>query len=287
MVVSGGLGKRSDVPIEDDTWVLEMRTLLWRPIRATNFVIEQAATTPTLIPRLLEMCPFITRQSPCAVPTQPVSFSKAAGKTFQPRDALPGPEHNSAPQFPQVTREGMEGSVLLGLEDRVIFFGGRDISSGKMLAKTAVLDLITERWVPVRETMIPAPDGLQEKQPAHLSSLPAYRWAHCGAAWVEYCTTLDMGLARTLSELSRETNGAKIMGAVRFTDDRATQRYIEAMREAVDKQAKFSGILFTRYGRPLMARMAKAVFFGGSGGGSGGARRIELDDAWTVSVKVV
>lgn len=323
MIVSGGTGKRSDLVLQDDTWILEMRTLLWRPVTGTAEVLASASSVSDALGR----CPFLTR--PRHVPQAPKLISAAERRMeLRASHLLSGSSSSSSPAkalsvalqlnlnnnpdasalidslssqaSALVARCEIEGPILLPFDDRILFYGGREVPTGRFVEGTYVLDLISERWFRADEILMDQTSlflhgdirQLQEQPTTEKtdSLLPARRWAHCGCALVKFSPTQHMNLSRGLSSVARLCGGNNICGTVRFTDQSAIDAYIDELRQDVVEQSTFDGVLATRQGKPVMSKTLRAFFFGGgatcSGIGSAVARKADLADCWQINLTI-
>ncbi len=313
MIISGGTGKRSDVVMDDDTWILEMRTVLWRQVLGTSEVLNSATSANDA----LERCPFLTRprhvhQIPAMLsPTEKRLDLKAASLLMNSKNTTTNANNstsrnqnnnnNNSSTFgaSHVARCEVEGAILLPFDDRIIFHGGREVPTGRFVQNTYVLDMISERWFKAEDVMMDqtnlqihgdvtqlTPLPITEKTDA---MLPAKRWAHCGAAIVNYSATRSMNLARSLAEIAAECGGNNICGTFRFTDQQAIDKYIGELQKDVVEQAKFDGVLATRGNKPIMSHCVRAFFFGGGAtcsGSGAGSRKAELSDCWQIKLSL-
>jgi hypothetical protein len=274
LVVIGGVGPNSAETVDDDTWVLDMRTLLWRLVGGGHDRSAKPSRTmtveasPFVIPGATGGGGFGAPAASSAVFHAPVVDSDSGSDA----EVVPGTEvsfsmASVASSRAQRTRRVLEGHVALPFDDLVMVHGGRFGRDG-FNNDVYLLDVPNEKWL-----RLPAADGAHGGAGGRVTAAqrPPARCFHCACPVTQYNATQPMSQALSL--------GALASSGIHFTDDKESGQYIAALQASLDQQTAFTGVLFAHNSVPVMAHNTAGLVFGGSGGT---AARHEFNDLYRV-----
>ena len=315
MLVVGGTGPNAGVPVEDDTWVLELSTLLWRRVKAGGYrpkaAAKGAAAAPPKYQRLEEGSPFIdpavhsqavaalrrqeagdddvsaTAINASTVPAASLLMSPGVASIGVPNGSVlfgsgaadASSSHNGVPAMEQhalaLARRGLEGHVLMPFDDLVLVHGGRYGRNGGINNDLFVFDVPNEKWLRIAPHLHRGRQATAGGVPEPAASTLIPPGRCFHAAAPVTHFSVTTAMAHALPLNALAQSG------IHFTDERETAQYVEALSQLIQHQQQARGLLTTHQHKPVLAHHTHTFVFGGSGGSGA---RVEYSDCYRVTV---